>query len=498
MCRISIAVLFLCSAAVFAQAPLASGDYTKDLPSVQRVESELKGSDPDDTLARQAAMFGRLQLYIQDIKQARDYRGPYSPGEQKLLAEYAKAQNELIQSYTKTHRPAEITAFNRQIGKYQLLNAGEWIRQFQGTLAADAAQGAEAKYAQSYQRNQDRIQRGLQSQQRGSSDFSNEVGDAIAALNDSPEARRCLELGGTMAECAGTSLQSIGKIAETAAARAVGVNTHNARSVNGVVLIGSFRSRSELPGLSFGVGTATVENCGTLVADSHNYTIRKSGGATQVIVANEPDNIVLTLHPDGGLSGPGSIAVKGRVLTGYNNQYSCPVGTPIANCKSTSMPVYAPSMQRCTIRQLASVPPKPVSNSSSTGILGQLLGDTHAPLVTGIRMTGLYAGSSGLRLEFGDDAVVIDCGRAHAKVPYVVESTATRYVVHVQNGAGPFLLAVAPDNTLRGAGSTTVSGRVVTAMNGGAVNFAPHSETCTVDTLWPKGTRNTMIVSNAR
>lgn len=55
---VPLAVLLISCAAAFAQALPASGDYTKDLPSVQRVEAEIKGSDLTDTLAREVAVFG--------------------------------------------------------------------------------------------------------------------------------------------------------------------------------------------------------------------------------------------------------------------------------------------------------------------------------------------------------------------------------------------------------------------------------------------------------
>jgi hypothetical protein len=69
-------------------------------------------------------------------------------------------------------------------------------------------------------------------------------------------------------------------------------------------------------------------------------------------------------------------------------------------------------------------------------------------------------------------------------------------MIHIQNSAGPFLLAVAPDNTLRGAGSTTVNGRLVTSINGDNVSFAPHSENCAVGTFAPRSNQNTMRTSN--
>jgi hypothetical protein len=112
-------------------------------------------------------------------------------------------------------------------------------------------------------------------------------------------------------------------------------------------------------------------------------------------------------------------------------------------------------------------------------------------------MTGRYAGNSGLVLEFANDAVTIDCGKAHVRTPYTVENTPAQFVVHVQNGGGAFLLGVAPDNALRGSGSTSVNGRLVTAIHGENVSFTPHSETCNVDSLRPRGERNTMLASNA-
>ena len=162
---------------------------------------------------------------------------------------------------------------------------------------------------------------------------------------------------------------------------------------------------------------------------------------------------------------------------------------------STSVPNYAPKIERCTIGSMAFVRPKPVT-PTKTGI-GFLDADsTSAPLVTGFRMTGRYADSSGLTLEFDNDAVILDCGKAHAKSPYMVDNTPTGFVVHVQNGGGAFLLGVAPDNTLRGSGSTSVNGKLVASIRGDNVSFTPHSESCSVGTFAARSKRNTMRASS--
>jgi hypothetical protein len=112
-------------------------------------------------------------------------------------------------------------------------------------------------------------------------------------------------------------------------------------------------------------------------------------------------------------------------------------------------------------------------------------------------MTGKYGGGQ-LLLDFSGNSLVLDCGQAHVRQPLHVENTSNALLVHVQNSVGPFTLALQPDNSLRGSGSTTVNGRLVTGMNGDNVTFAPHSETCDVGTFRPKtGAAPTASVATA-
>jgi len=103
----------------------------------------------------------------------------------------------------------------------------------------------------------------------------------------------------------------------------------------------------------------------------------------------------------------------------------------------------------------------------------------------GLRMTGKYSGGK-LLLDFSGNSLVLDCGQAHIRQPYTVENAPNALLVHVKNSGGLFTLALEPDNSLRGAGSTSVNGRLVTGMNGEEVAFAPHSESCEVGTFRPK------------
>ena len=92
---------------------------------------------------------------------------------------------------------------------------------------------------------------------------------------------------------------------------------------------------------------------------------------------------------------------------------------------------------------------------------------------------------SGLQFNFDENSVILDCGQAHARQPYTVENASGEARIHVQNTGGPFTLALVPNNTLRGSGSTTVNGRLVTGMQGDNVTYAPRNESCEIGTYTP-------------
>ena len=141
---------FLCFACMMQgdllAAQAANSDYTVDLPSVDRVKAEIKGSDPTDTLARQVAVFTYLQAYVQRIKYNRSYSGPFTPGEQRVLAAYSLAAYQISQDYAKTHTPDETKAFERLHGQYEMNSDfyADWSKRLIGKQSAAAYKGARA------------------------------------------------------------------------------------------------------------------------------------------------------------------------------------------------------------------------------------------------------------------------------------------------------------------------------------------------------------------
>ena len=302
--------------------------------------------------------------------------------------------------------------------------------------------------------------------------------------------RRCLKLGGTSGTC-------IGKGFTSGLMDMIGLNTESLTGPRkaGVVLSGLYHIPATPASLNFGTDRVTISGCGKLVDEALGYGLAKGPNSLVLTVDNEPRPLVLTMRPDGGLSGPGAVDVKGNVIIGHHTVTSTLYvnGSPAVggSCggvctTSTTVPDYAAKIERCTIGSL-NPPPSPAATSAGndSGLLGLLIGvagSLEPPPLPGLRMSGQYGGS-GLRLDFTEHSVILDCGQAHVRQPYTVENAPGTLLIHVQNSGGPFSLTILPDNTLRGSGSTTVNGRLVSGMQGDAVAYTPRSERCEVATF---------------
>ena len=130
------------------------------------------------------------------------------------------------------------------------------------------------------------------------------------------------------------------------------------------------------------------------------------------------------------------------------------------------------------------------------GALTGMMASVAPPSEPGLRMSGKYAGPSGLLLDFGGDAVTLDCRQAHVKQSYTVENAPAELLIHVHNSGGPLTLAVAARRHSSRLRQPTVNGRLVSGMQGDSVTFTPASSTCEVSTLGP-ATGSTPSVSVA-
>jgi hypothetical protein len=494
-CILFSALLCLSCCHLLAQAP--NLNYTADMPSVDRVKAEIKGSDPTDSLARQVAVFTYLQQYIQRIKYNRTVRGSYTPEEQKLLGDYSLAAYQISQDYAKTHTPAETKAFETRHNQYEMDSAfyQDWSKRLIGPQSAAAYRGMEVDGAQRQQAHNDAINR--QNQQAAAA----AAPKASGSLSNDPTAvttRRCLELGGSSMACLGKGMGAglMGLIGISSTDDIIGTT-----GPIGVVLGGLYKGPAG-PSLTFNDTAASASDCGKALPVGYPYTIRKQPGSLRIHVASDPTPYTLTMRSDGGLIGPGPITITGRVIVGYNTVTTTQMvngSRAILNqcngpCQTISNePVYGPRTERCSIGSLAA-PPKPQPDSgqpsgADAGVLGMMTevfntGEMNINVEGGFRIVGKYA-SGPFVLDFTSTSVVLDCGLAHVRDTYTVENGPTNFIIHIANPGSPIILTVISDDTLQGTGSATISGKLVAGMNGDNVTFRPHAETCPVATFRP-------------
>lgn len=505
-----------------AQPGMPTGaHYTDDMPSVAKVESVIQGTDPIDTAARQVTVLDYLITYINRIK---DPRAPYSLAEAKLIGDYNTASTQMKQNFPKSHTAAEVQTFNELQGKYLFDDAfmSTWPKQLIGPQAAAALQSSDAQAAASAQRmysqQMQQLQQAQQAQQQASQQHTGMVnGQAIPISNDptSVAIQRCLELGGSTGSCMGGGI--IGGMLSLATG-GQGMESLTGPGRAGVVLSGGYEGPQPSPYVNFSGDSGAITNCGKLVPDSATYTLSKTAAALKVTLPVSPNPVILTMKPDGSLQGPGAITLNGQIVIGTHYVTTTRTGNCAPNCVTTTQtPIYQAATDHCTLGALATPPqpPPPSANNSGTAQVGGLLGGVMDTLtgamaatmpgaanimnsLPGLRMEGKY-GTNGLLLDFAGDAVTLDCGRAHVKSPYTVENAASGLIVHVQNPGGPFDLVVSSDNSLRGSGSTTVNGRLVSGMNGTDVTFTPHSETCQIGSYAPQAGSGatTTVAANA-
>ena len=144
---------------------------------------------------------------------------------------------------------------------------------------------------------------------------------------------------------------------------------------------------------------------------------------------------------------------------------------------------------------MALVPSKPVDTpKTGIGFLDAI--SKTAPLVTGFRMTGHYVDSSGLTLEFGNDAVTLDCGKAHATRHTWSITRPPALSSMSRTAAGLSFSASRPTTRSAVPDLRSVNGKLVSSIRGDNVSFTPHSESCTVGTFAARSKRNTMRASS--
>jgi hypothetical protein len=480
--------------------------YLSGMPPVERVKSEIQGTSPADTLARQMAVFTILEQIVIRLPGPARMGNSQTPDESKIMQSYRSAAYELSQQYAKSHTPQEVKDLTARQGRYETTPAlaDETFNKLLSPAVRDQYAKADAAWAARNQARAD-ADRQAASQQAQAARAS---GNSPFVRNDpgTLAARRCVELGGTELECVGKGLMT--GFLGSALSDLAGVKKSERP---GLTMTGRYQAQGSF-NLSFGGDAVVIDGCGKLVATSFPYAVVKNGNRWAITLQANPQPIAFSLGPDRMLAGPALTDLNGRIVTGYRRVWMQEYrnGSPVVGgaCAGacgywTQEPIYAPKTERCSVGALRPAGP------SATGSLSNAISDAVSALpggptartperdlpAPGPRMAGHYAGQGGLALEFSTESIILDCGEAHVPRPYTVENSTDQVLVHVTNSTTPFTLALKGDGTLTGSGSADVAGRVVTGSNDTGLIYGPRRARCTVGVLLPNATPGAAVTS---
>ncbi len=332
------------------------------------------------------------------------------------------------------------------------------------------------------------------------------------------EIRRCVSSGRLPATCTGNQLLgAFGKMLGSVAPALDTTHPAAGPEMAGVYLgAGNWR-------LDFIDGGVLV-NCAGLSPDQHSYKLELGSDRALLRVDTTPRPLVLTLHADGTLVGPGPFVLDGVVATGVAKEGPDPnassgltdaYGMSLTNSQAASRadvykngqayygskdgsgPAHATFAHRtvtCPALNLSAKAGAVGVQTMGTNLLKGLFsdGDTGAPTPAGIRMHGIFAAETGFSLEFFPESVIVGCGPDVARAyPYTVEAGASGATIKIAAPDKPLVLMFRGNGALepQGGGAYLVHGRITTGQDDdGNFTFAPMEQSCDLAALTPSKT----------
>jgi len=264
-------------------------------------------------------------------------------------------------------------------------------------------------------------------------------------------------------------------------------------------------------------------NCASLSPNQESYKLDFKTGRATLIILTRPRPLVLSLHADGTISGPGPVTIEGVVAVGYvegkkppmgvergdDGRYYDQAGNRVSVDETPGHTVFSPRTATCPALNLSSKGASVGAQTMQTDLLKTMFGgDKGPPTPPGIRMHGIYAAAStGFSVQFFPESVILGCGPDAARAyPYTVVADGTASYIRIDATDHPLHLAFRGDGSLDpGAGSYQVHGRIATGQNdNGDFTFAPNEQTCALAALAPSeqipaggGVAGSMMASSA-
>ncbi len=344
---------------------------------------------------------------------------------------------------------------------------------------------------------------------------------------------RCITSGRLPASCTGNALLGGFTSMIGQATQMLGVSAGETKPKSGPTMAGVFVGTGNWR-LDFIDGGVLV-NCSFLSPNQESYKLDFANGYASLIVATTPKPLVLALHADGTITGPGPVTINGVVATGTagggstaghtetqtttstqrinQNQAGAYSGdqltyagggtydathttTSSTYVPGTSTPAYAtfsPRRATCPALNLSTKGAGTGIQTMQTDMLKTMFGgDKGPPTPPGIRMQGIFAASTGFSVQFFPESAVLGCGPDAARAyPYTVTAGASGAVIKIDAPDHPLALTLRHDGSLDpgATGPYQVHGRVVTGQNDkDDFTFAPMEQSCELALLSPSAT----------
>ena len=509
--------------------------YLSEMPSVEEVKREIQGSSPDDTLARQVAVFVYLPHIVERRKDPSRKYGDVTDDETRIMGAYNLAAYEMSQAYAKSHTPEETKKFEFAHGKYEM--DSEFYKLWFNKLFSEefragygGVQTANAAHAKAHFDAERQVYDNAKAQQAAVA--INAAKPKTVTPGGSEELRRCIASGRSQRLC-------FSEVMGTGMDQLTGIST-KLPSTPGLRMTGDYSSAAGLR-VIFQPAKAVITCRG--VSSPLPYAVEVSDAQALVKIQNGGKPVVFAMRQDGKLEASGPIRITGIMPAGSRTEQTMGTttrttttqreltplearnypdakqnGQVFTNTETSTESSYGPTGTRrveqyatktvdCNLGLMNPTGPTPlppdVENpmglltmiASGTATLmkggsmdkavGDMMGTDKAP-APGLRMSGKYAGTSGFSITFHPESATVACGDAELAHEYVIQKNANQIFLKIQDKANPITLQLKPDGSLFADGTVQVNGRVIVGTTEDPNNpyvFAPKVGSCPVGSL---------------
>lgn len=476
--------------------------YLASMPTLKEVEAGVVGKDNMDTAARQMGAFWQLQQMVQEMAGPRKWKGQFTPDENRLIGEYRLGYanaGQPYESFADKQKWSEAHAFYEndtdfRVELLQKFAPPDLRRQYEKLLAENEKKTEQRKqrYQQGWADAKERTRKHEEMVKQWLANPPVEVQEYLARQENRNELRR--EIARGLA-----SGRSETQVFVEAIGKDLTQMMHPLLSDTppqpGLAMAGSYTGSDGFtiwfyPDFAIlGSGQVKAEAGYAMVRQDNQLQIKLIASPRMGLMkVNEdlaklarrgsaPDQwqgqrIILTLEPDGKITGMGRISVTGSVQTGTREgtRTTYDARGVAVKTEPISEPVYEAKTITCEPGTLSPSGSSPAAGSITTLVSRALAlgsaepGSAKMP-PPGLRMNGRYFGQNQFDVEFFPESAVLSCGEVVCGRDYQVTRIHHRLLIKIDNGDTPIELELRPDGTLAGSGTVQVNGRIMTGTN---------------------------------